>query len=87
MPSLFTALPICLLISLPWATIVKEALVDEKGGRDSPRLAKAVLGRQPRWVVGYSSTMPIQCPTTAGEVIIERLMLFLLLLRHPLASG
>jgi hypothetical protein len=77
----------CLLIPLAWTTIVKEALVDEKGGQDSPRLAKAVLGRQPRWVVGYSLTMPIQCPTTAGEDIIKRLMLFLLLLRHPLAFG
>lgn len=41
-----------------------------------------MLGRQPRWARGCSSTMPIQYPTTVDEVIIKRLMLFLLLLRH-----
>lgn len=66
---------------------MKEALVAEKGGRDSPGLAKAVLGRQPRWARRCSSTMPSQYPTTVDEVIIKRLILFLLLLQHPLTFG
>lgn len=82
--SLFTALPMCLFIHLAWTVIVKEALVAGKGGRDSWRLAKAVLGRQPRWARRYSSTMPIQYPTTIDEVIIKRLILFPLLLYPPL---